>query len=89
MVSVLNPRLGFRRFASFYDRSFLEFAKKPVKTITLQDLTIIDEASHPTAEQILQSARAVHATLPIRLARRIIDIHHLPYIVGTTPSIQV
>lgn len=79
-----------RGFASFYDRSFLEYAKRPSRAITIDELVAFNR--HDTTpmdiERVLHSARGVHEILPIRLARRIMDIHHLPYSVGLHPSIQ-
>ncbi|KAI9342852.1 branched-chain alpha-ketoacid dehydrogenase, partial [Obelidium mucronatum] len=73
---------------SFYQNAIVEkFASKETKLVTLRQLTVFGR--HLTFEKLIRSANYVREELPVRLAHRIIDIQHLPFIVGTNPHIQL
>jgi hypothetical protein len=78
----------FRMLASFYDRSFAQYAKRTVEDVIIEDLIAINRPNQ-SKDAVLRSAKAVHAALPIRLAQRILDIHQLPYGLGVNSAIQV
>eukprot|EP00911_Craspedida_sp_UC1_P000325 UC1_evm1s248 len=85
--SLSPPR---RHFASFYDAHIVhEYAQR--KTDTMQGIERLIKMSAREVvgeEGVIASAQYLHDTLPVRLARRIIDIHELPYIAGINPHVQ-
>ncbi|KAI8833954.1 branched-chain alpha-ketoacid dehydrogenase, partial [Chytriomyces cf. hyalinus JEL632] len=73
---------------NFYQNSIVEkYAARESKLVTLRQLTVFGR--HLTLDKLLRSANYVREELPVRLAHRIIDIQHLPFIVGTNPHIQL
>eukprot|EP00047_Mylnosiga_fluctuans_P019882 m.87161 g.87161 ORF g.87161 m.87161 type:complete len:381 (-) comp8305_c2_seq2:2734-3876(-) len=83
----LRVHAAVRTMASFYNRSYWDYANRTAEDIILDDLNTL-EAKDKGPDVVIRSAKSVHTTMPIRLARRIIDIHHLPYGVGVNPHIQ-
>jgi hypothetical protein len=77
-----------RSLASFYDRSFLEYAKKTPPPVRFEGLFNADMAKRSIAD-VVENARVLRYTLLIRLARRIVAIHQMPYAVGVLDPIQV
>ncbi|TPX69955.1 hypothetical protein SpCBS45565_g02073 [Spizellomyces sp. 'palustris'] len=79
-----------RRYTSqpnFYHNRILEqYASQETKRVTLRQLTVFGRTL--TEEKLLKSANYVRAELPVRLAHRIFDFQHLPFIVGTNPHIE-
>ncbi len=75
------------RGVSFYNRAFERFAKMAVgqeaAALLFQPL---DRAGGE--QRLVECARYLQHTLPIRIAKRIVEIHHLPYIVGINPYMQ-
>ncbi|KAJ3137654.1 hypothetical protein HK100_000498 [Physocladia obscura] len=72
----------------FYQNAVVEkYAAKETKLVTLRQLTVFGRSL--SLEKLLRSANYVREELPVRLAHRIIDIQHLPFIVGTNPHIQL
>eukprot|EP00873_Tetraselmis_striata_P016162 jgi/Tetstr1/436426/TSEL_025256.t1 len=67
---------------SFYDSTVQEYALMPIKMLEF-GLTVRKDRS-----QRLRSARYVQRELPRRLARRLMDLQLLPYIVVTNPHIR-
>jgi len=82
-----HPRL--RRYASFHDAQIVAAAARSENPVPAVRYVVAQSNSDVVdAEALLRSARFLHDTLPVRLARRIVDIHHLPYICGINPHIQ-
>ncbi|KAJ1905819.1 [Pyruvate dehydrogenase (acetyl-transferring)] kinase 2, mitochondrial [Tieghemiomyces parasiticus] len=68
----------------FYRNHNLDpYLVQPSRKITLRQLVVFGR--HVTEERLLLSANYVRTELPIRLARRIRDFQHLPFIVGANP----
>ncbi|KAI8612470.1 hypothetical protein BC830DRAFT_1136506 [Chytriomyces sp. MP71] len=73
---------------NFYQNSIVEkYAARESKLVTLRQLTVFGR--NLTIDKLLRSANYVREELPVRLAHRIIDMQHLPFIVGTNPHIQL
>ncbi|KAJ3082746.1 hypothetical protein HDU99_001695 [Rhizoclosmatium hyalinum] len=73
---------------NFYQNTVVEkYASRESKLVTLRQLTVFGR--NLTFDKLLRSANYVREELPVRLAHRIIDIQHLPFIVGTNPHIQL
>ncbi|KAJ3166358.1 hypothetical protein HK101_011951, partial [Irineochytrium annulatum] len=71
----------------FYNNRILErYAERETKRVTLRQLTVFGR--HLTEEKLVKSANYVREELPVRLAHRIRDFQHLPFIVGTNPHIE-
>ncbi|RKP34707.1 branched-chain alpha-ketoacid dehydrogenase [Dimargaris cristalligena] len=71
----------------FYQNRVLDhYLSQPVKKITLRQLVVFGR--HVTEERLLLSANYIRSELPVRLARRIRDFQHLPFIVGTNPYLE-
>eukprot|EP00056_Hartaetosiga_gracilis_P007306 m.106673 g.106673 ORF g.106673 m.106673 type:complete len:440 (-) comp12677_c0_seq6:1442-2761(-) len=75
--------------ASFYDERFRRYGNKPLYTFTIGDLVKFEQ-KHKNDRKLLllRSGAFLREALPVRLARRILDIYSLPYICGTNPHIQ-
>ncbi|KAI9102475.1 hypothetical protein DFS34DRAFT_609306 [Phlyctochytrium arcticum] len=72
---------------NFYQNRILEqYASQETKRVTLRQLTVFGRTL--TEDKLLKSANYVRAELPVRLAHRIFDFQHLPFIVGTNPHIE-
>ncbi|KAJ3182258.1 hypothetical protein HDU85_003300 [Gaertneriomyces sp. JEL0708] len=72
---------------SFYQNRVLEqYAAQETKRVTLRQLTVFGRTL--TEDKLIKSANYVRAELPVRLAHRIFDFQHLPFIVGTNPHIE-
>lgn len=77
-----------RRMASFYDKRFKLYAARPMHQVKLEHLVNFDFMFKNKESMLLQSANFLRSSLPTRLARRILDVHALPYICGINPYIQ-
>ncbi|KAJ2633888.1 Kynureninase (L-kynurenine hydrolase) [Coemansia sp. RSA 1290] len=65
---------------------FMDFANQQIKPVSIGQL--LKYRRQPlSAENILDSVAYSQAELPVRLAKRVISFHHLPFIVGTNPHI--
>ncbi|KAJ3162978.1 hypothetical protein HDU88_006471 [Geranomyces variabilis] len=72
---------------TFYENRVLEhYAAQETRRVTLRQLTVFGKTL--SQEKLLKSANYVRAELPVRLAHRIYDFQHLPFIVGTNPHIE-
>ncbi|KAJ3417387.1 hypothetical protein HDV05_004852 [Chytridiales sp. JEL 0842] len=72
---------------NFYNNSIIEkYAAQATKRVTLRQLTVFGR--HLTEDKLLRSANYIREELPVRLAHRIRDFQHLPFIVGTNPHIE-
>ncbi|KAJ3108149.1 hypothetical protein HDU97_002061 [Phlyctochytrium planicorne] len=71
----------------FYNNRILErYAARETKRVTLRQLTVFGR--NLTEEKLIRSGNYVREELPVRLAHRIRDFQHLPFIVGTNPHIE-
>ncbi|KAJ3063767.1 hypothetical protein HDU98_000447 [Podochytrium sp. JEL0797] len=89
-ASLRTPRRQATTFANrnFYQNTVVEkYAARETKRVTLRQLTVFGRSL--SEEKLLRSANYVREELPVRLAHRIMDIQHLPFIVGTNPHIQL
>lgn len=73
---------------SFYDNVVETWATKPVRKLTLRHLLNFGRDAWYDHSRVLDSARFVQAELPKRLARRLMDLQLLPYIVVNNPNIK-
>ncbi|KAI8912301.1 branched-chain alpha-ketoacid dehydrogenase [Powellomyces hirtus] len=72
---------------NFYHNRVLEqYAAQETRRVTLRQLTVFGRTL--SEDKLLKSANYVRAELPVRLAHRIFDFQHLPFIVGTNPHIE-
>ncbi|KAJ2784170.1 hypothetical protein H4R18_001297 [Coemansia javaensis] len=70
-----------------YDETMVyEFASQKIKPVSLGQLLKYQRLPL-SAENILDSVSYSQAELPVRLAKRVISFHRLPFIVGTNPHI--
>ncbi|KAJ3147688.1 hypothetical protein HDU86_007937 [Geranomyces michiganensis] len=78
---------GLASAPTFYENRVLEhYAAQETRRVTLRQLTVFGKTL--SQEKLLKSANYVRAELPVRLAHRIYDFQHLPFIVGTNPHIE-
>jgi len=73
---------------SFYDSTVQEYAMKPIQVLTLRQMLEFGYKAQTDKAKQLKSARYVQTELPRRLARRLMDLQLLPYIVVTNPHIR-
>ncbi|PSC73841.1 pyruvate dehydrogenase kinase [Micractinium conductrix] len=73
---------------SFYDTVIETWAQKPVRKLTLRQLLNFGRDAWFDQSRVLESSRFVQAELPKRLARRLMDLQLLPYIVVSNPNIK-
>ncbi|KAI8873683.1 alpha-ketoacid dehydrogenase kinase [Ramicandelaber brevisporus] len=79
---------GNSKPGDFYDSNVAQFAKLPIRPVTLQQLMCY---GHPplTLEKIIASAEYSRSELPVRMAKLVIQsFQKLPFIVGTNPHIN-
>ncbi|KAK9818127.1 hypothetical protein WJX72_007548 [[Myrmecia] bisecta] len=72
----------------FYDSTVEKFVAQPTEALSLQQMLEFGRAALYDNTKILESARIVQRELPKRLARRLMDLQFLPYIVVTNPHIK-
>ncbi|GAX75682.1 hypothetical protein CEUSTIGMA_g3125.t1 [Chlamydomonas eustigma] len=77
-----------RATTNFYDSTIEKWAQQRLETISLSQLITFGREAVNEPEKILKSARYVQRELPMRLARRLLDLQLLPYIVVTNPHIR-
>ncbi|KAJ3079176.1 hypothetical protein HK102_003976 [Quaeritorhiza haematococci] len=63
------------------------YASRETKRVTLRQLTVFGRTL--TEDKVLRSANYVRTELPVRIAHRIVDFQHLPFIVGTNPHFEL
>jgi hypothetical protein len=75
---------------SFYDVTVEKYAAKPLSTLTLKKMLSFGEnaGGDQLERKIIKSAQFVQSELPVRLAKRLLDLQLLPYIVVTNPHIK-
>ncbi|KAL4447906.1 hypothetical protein ABPG75_005125 [Micractinium tetrahymenae] len=82
------PREEVLNRDSFYDNVVETYAQQPVRKLTLRQLLNFGRDAWYDQSRVLDSARFVQAELPKRLARRLMDLQLLPYIVVNNPNIK-
>jgi len=65
----------------------LQYAKRPITTLTLDRMLEAGRDAWFDPTKVLQNARFTWEELPKRLARRLLDLQLLPWIVVTNPHI--
>lgn len=73
---------------SFYDSTVEQYAQIPLDTLSLQQMLSFGRDAWNDPDKILRSARYVQRELPKRLARRLLDLQLLPFIVVNNPHIK-
>eukprot|EP00729_Bicosta_minor_P000150 gene150-32864_t len=74
------------RGVSYYDRTVTSWAERDITPLVLSKLlTVPDEGE----VGLVDNCRFVHEQVAVGLARRIVKIHELPYIVGINPHMQI
>ncbi|GIL47842.1 hypothetical protein Vafri_4491 [Volvox africanus] len=76
------------RAESFYDSTVEKYAAQDVEVLSLRQMLSFGRNAWDDPEKILKSARYVQRELPRRLARRLMDLQLLPYIVVANPHIK-
>jgi len=71
---------------NFYDQTIQKYAELPIHRLTIHEL--MSSGHKVNNERLIAIAQHVQRELCIRLARRLLDIHTLPYIVVENPHIQ-
>ncbi|OLY79516.1 [3-methyl-2-oxobutanoate dehydrogenase [lipoamide]] kinase, mitochondrial [Smittium mucronatum] len=73
---------------SFYDTAIISnYAHQDKKPVKLKDL--LSFGSRPITEHsLLEFTRYSQTELPVRLAKRVLSFHNLPFIVGTNPHVN-
>ncbi|KAJ2152573.1 hypothetical protein IW139_006496, partial [Coemansia sp. RSA 353] len=72
---------------SHYDETVVyKYASQKIRPVSLGQLLKYRRLPL-SAENILDSVSYSQAELPVRLAKRVISFHRLPFIVGTNPHI--
>lgn len=66
----------------------LQYAKRPLTKLTLDRLLEAGRNAWFDESKVLSNARFTWEELPKRLARRLLDLQLLPYIVVTNPHIE-
>ena len=72
---------------SFYDHSIERYATVQNSPMPLSELMEFGRAAAGVPRLAVRSARYVQSELPIRLARRLMDLQFLPYVVVTNPHV--
>ncbi|GFR41707.1 hypothetical protein Agub_g2457 [Astrephomene gubernaculifera] len=80
--------LNTLRAESFYDSTVEKYAAMDVEVLSLRDMLSFGRNAWDHPDRIIQSGRYVQRELPKRLARRLLDLQLLPYIVVTNPHIK-
>ncbi|EKX35983.1 hypothetical protein GUITHDRAFT_155357 [Guillardia theta CCMP2712] len=86
-----RKRDGRRAFSdrirlNFYDQTIQKYAELPIHRLTIHEL--MSSGHKVNNERLIAIAQHVQRELCIRLARRLLDIQTLPYIVVENPHIQ-
>ncbi|MEW5297067.1 MAG: hypothetical protein WDW36_000299 [Sanguina aurantia] len=78
---------SFNKMMSFYDSTVEKYASQPMEVLSLQQMLQFGTRSTDT-DRVLKSARYAQREIPKRLARRLLDLQLLPFIVVTNPHIK-
>ena len=71
---------------NFYDSTVQRYSEMPIHRLTIHEL--LSAGSNVTNERLVSMAQHVQRELCIRLARRLLDIQTLPFIVVANPHIE-
>lgn len=83
-----DPPKGKEGSPSFYDLTVEEYALKPMTHLTMRHFLDTGRDANVQQTKLLESAAFMCNELPIRLARRLLDLQLLPFIVVTNPHIK-
>lgn len=86
--SVIGGGIGQTYSASFYDTAWERYAERPLRRVRIRDLLRFGQQIEGNETLLLEGARFVCDEVTMRLAHRIRDIHHLPFIAGYSPQMQ-
>ncbi|KAK6542820.1 hypothetical protein TWF694_006761 [Orbilia ellipsospora] len=86
-TSASSPREPLKSRTPSFDREVAQLAALPLHPLTLSDLVRFGKPPL-SPDLLLASASFTLRVLPIRLARRIISLRNLPYIVVSNPHIS-
>lgn len=75
-----------RDFTSSIVERLSEYSRLPQRGVTLEQLMAVGERPSPLA--LLASAQFLAQQLPIRLAKRVMELDSLPYGLSQTPAVQ-
>eukprot|EP00742_Colponemidia_sp_Colp-10_P005421 GILJ01005793.1.p1 GENE.GILJ01005793.1~~GILJ01005793.1.p1 ORF type:complete len:367 (+),score=30.31 GILJ01005793.1:93-1193(+) len=64
----------------------LRFAARPATSVTLKQL--LEFGQNVKNDSLIQSAQFLHNELPVRLARRVVELDELPYGLSGMPQVQ-
>ena len=78
--------IDIRDRPNFYDSTVQRYSEMPIHRLTIHEL--LSAGSNITDERIVSMAQHVQREICTRLARRLLDIQTLPYIVVENPHIQ-
>ncbi|PNW81573.1 hypothetical protein CHLRE_06g252300v5 [Chlamydomonas reinhardtii] len=87
-ASCAEFQLNTVRAESFYDSTVEKYAAQDVEVLSLRQMLSFGRNAWNDPDKVLKSARYVQRELPKRLARRLLDLQLLPYIVVTNPHIK-
>lgn len=73
---------------SFYDSTVEKYAQQPIEVLSLHKILNFGKDAWQDSTKVLKSARHAQRELPKRLARRLLDLQLLPFIVVTNPHIK-
>ncbi|KAK3268610.1 hypothetical protein CYMTET_22899 [Cymbomonas tetramitiformis] len=74
---------------SFYDNSVEKYAQMNIRTVTLQEMMDFGrDNSKGDSAKLVSSANFLQHEMPIRLARRLMDLQLLPFVVVSNPHIH-
>ncbi|GJP50496.1 hypothetical protein CLOM_g9660 [Closterium sp. NIES-68] len=73
---------------SFYDMTVEKYASLPLHTLTLRQMLAQGEEALKDPNFMVRNARFVHKEMPVRLAKRLMDLQFLPHIVVINPHIK-
>ncbi|KAJ1935645.1 hypothetical protein FBU59_005321 [Linderina macrospora] len=88
-LRALQPPLSRRVFSSephYDEKTVYQYASQQIKPVSIGQL-LKYSAPPLTPANILDSVAYTQSELPVRLAKRVISFHNLPFIVGTNPHI--
>lgn len=74
--------------SSFAMKEIRAFAQKPQTDVTLRAMFDIGRGVPSSSATLVQSAAFLYEELPIRLAKRAVELTNLPYGLSNTPSVK-
>ncbi len=72
----------------FYDNAIQRYAEEQSEQVNLKKMMEVGVAAWSEPSAVLENARFLQRELPRRLARRLLDLQFLPYIVVINPNIK-